>query len=47
MQKKNQNLLWKKIILKGNITIAYIEYKHKNIRTSVLIHPQNVKKQCH
>ena len=30
----------KKIILKGNITTTYIEYKHKN--TVVLIQPPNV-----
>ena len=29
-----QNTLWKKIILKGNITTKYIEYKHKNTGTS-------------
>ena len=35
-----QNMSRKKIILKGNITTAYIEYKHKN--TVVLIQPPNV-----
>ena len=35
----------KKIILEGNITITYIEHKHRN--TSVLVHPQNVEKQYH
>ena len=37
----------KRIILKGNITTIYIEHKHKNTRTSVLIHPQNAGKQYH
>ena len=40
-------MLWKKIILKGNITTKYIEDKHKNTGTSVSIHPWNVEKQCH
>ena len=39
----NQNMLWKKIILKINIT--YIEHKHKNTGNGVLIRPQNVEKQ--
>ena len=30
----------KKTILNGNITTTYIKHKHKNTRTSVLIHPQ-------
>ena len=43
-----QNMLWKKIIiLKGKITIIYIEHKHENTEISVLIHPQNVEKQYH
>ena len=33
------------IILKGNITTTYIENKHKNTGTNVLIHPENIKKQ--
>ena len=51
-------MLWKKIILKGNTTAKYIEYKHKNTGTSslspftdpnysILIHPWNVEKQYH
>ena len=40
-------MLWKKIILKGNITITYTEHKHRNSGTSVLTHPQNVEKQYH
>ena len=48
MWKRNKaELVMKKIILKGNVTITYIEHKHKNTRTSVLIHPQNVDKQYH
>ena len=35
-----QNMSRKKIILKGNITTTYIEYKHKN--TVALIQPPNV-----
>ena len=43
----NQNM-WKKIIiLKSKTTIIYIEDKHENTETSVLIHPQNVEKQYH
>ena len=37
----------KKIILKGNMTTTYIEHRHKNTGTSVLIHPQNLEKQYH
>ena len=29
-----QNMLWKKIILKNNITSKYIKHKHKNTGTS-------------
>ena len=48
MWKRNKaELVMKKIILKGNVTITYIEHKHKNTRTSVLIHPQNVDKKYH
>ena len=32
-----QKLTWK----------PHVEYKHKNSRTSSLIHPQKVEKQCH
>ena len=42
-----QNMLWKKIILKGNITTTYIEHKHKNTVTSFLIYTQSVDKQYH
>ena len=39
MRKRNKaEQFMKKIILKGNITITYIEHKHKNIAASVLIH---------
>ena len=38
---------YEKIILKGNITTIYIEYKNRNTGTGVLIHPQNVEKQYH
>ena len=31
-------MLSKKIIVKGNITMTYIEHEHKNTGTSVLIH---------
>ena len=37
-------MLWKKIILKGSIAIIYIEHKHKNTGTGILINPQNVGK---
>ena len=37
----------KKIILKGKITTTYIEHKHKNTGTNVLIHLQNVEKYNH
>ena len=33
------------ITTKDNITTTYIEQKHKNTGTSVLIHPGNVEKQ--
>ena len=32
----------KKIIVKGNAATTYIEHRHINIGTSVLIRPQNV-----
>ena len=32
----------KKIFLQENITSIYIEHKHKDTGTSVIIHPQNV-----
>ena len=49
MQKRNKaEQVMKKITLNGNITVAYIEHKHKKIlEVSVLIHPQNVEKQYH
>ena len=37
----------KKIILKGNMATTYIEHKHKNTGTRVLINPQNIEKQYH
>ena len=33
-EKNKENKFWKKIIVKGNITTKYIEYKHKNTGTS-------------
>ena len=39
-------MLWKKIILKDNIT-TYIERKYKNTESSILPHPQIVEKQYH
>ena len=46
MLKRKQQVM-KKIILKGNTTTTYIENKHRNTRTSALIHPRNVEKQFH
>ena len=34
----------KKIIIRGNMPITYIEHTHKSAATSVLIYPQNVEK---
>ena len=34
----------KKIIIKSNMPITYIEHKRKSTATSVLIYPQNVEK---
>ena len=31
----------------SKITTTYIEHKHKNFETSVLINPRNVEKQYH
>ena len=35
-EKNKENKFWKKIIVKGNITTKYIEYKHKNTGTSCM-----------